>query len=126
LLLTAVGAHSAESDPPPVPERGALMSIRFTQTDGAALYEALCQGCHMPAGAGATGAASYPALAKDRNLAAKAFPITRVLYGSKAMPPFKGLLSDDQIATLVAYIRTHFGNAYKDKVGGADVQALRQ
>lgn len=102
------------------------MSIQFTQTGGAELYATLCQGCHMPEGTGATGAASYPALAKDRHLAAKAFPVARVLYGSKAMPPFQELLSDEQIAAVVAYIRTHFGNAYKDKVSEAEVKALRQ
>lgn len=125
VLLTASAVHSAESPSPPA-ARGTLMSIRFTQTGGAELYETLCQTCHMPAGAGATGAASYPALAKDRHLAAKGFPVIRVLYGSKAMPPFQELLSDQQVAAVVAYIRTHFGNSYKDTVSDTDVKALRQ
>lgn len=102
------------------------MSTRFAQTDGGQLYEAVCQACHMPGGTGATGAAAYPALARNRHLAARSFPIGRVLYGSKAMPPFKEILSDEQIALVVGYIRTHFGNAYKDRVSAADVKALRQ
>jgi mono/diheme cytochrome c family protein len=103
-----------------------MMSMQFTQTDGAELYEAVCQACHMPGGTGATAAAAYPALARDKHLAVKGFPIARVLDGSKAMPSFKELLSDEQIAAVVAYVRTHFGNSYKDKVNPADVKALRQ
>ena len=127
LVLLTGSARSAESPSTSLAPatRGRLMSIQFTQTGGSELYETLCQGCHMPAGAGATGAASYPALAKDRHLAAKGFPIGRVLYGSKAMPPFSELLSDAQIAAVVSYIRTHFGNAYPGPVSEADVRALR-
>lgn len=98
----------------------------FPQTEGADLYAASCQACHMPDGAGATGAATYPALAKDPRLKAKALPITRVLNGSKAMPAFKGVLTDAQIAAVVGYVRTHFDNHYSDKVSGDDVKVLRQ
>jgi mono/diheme cytochrome c family protein len=122
--LSLAGARAAES-PTPSPGRASLMGVRFTQTDGADLYQVICQGCHMPDGAGARGAASYPALTRDARLAVKGFPVTRVLNGSKAMPPFKDILSDEQIAAVVSYVRTHFGNAYKDKVSGADVKALR-
>jgi mono/diheme cytochrome c family protein len=120
LLLTGIAGGDE-----PQAGRGRLMSIQFTQTDGGQLYEAVCQGCHMPGGAGAAGAAAYPALARNRQLAAKGFPVARVLLGSKAMPAFKDLLSDEQIAAVVGYVRTHFGNAYKDKVSAADVRALR-
>jgi mono/diheme cytochrome c family protein len=80
----------------------------------------------MPNGRGAEGAAPYPALAKNARLAAKAYPVATVLNGSKAMPPFKSMLSDEQIAAVVTYVRTHFGNAYKDKVSVEDVKALRK
>jgi mono/diheme cytochrome c family protein len=121
LLLTGTACGDE-----PQPARDRLMGIQFTQTGGGELYEAVCQGCHMPGGTGATGAAAYPALARDRRLAAKGFAIARVLEGSKAMPAFKDLLSDEQIAAVVSYVRTGFGNAYKDKVSAADVKALRQ
>ena len=98
----------------------------FPQTDGADLYSAICQACHMQGGTGAMGAGSYPALASDRRLRAKAYPIARVLNGSKSMPAFKDVLTDAQIAAVVGYVRTHFDNHYADKVSGDDVKALRQ
>jgi mono/diheme cytochrome c family protein len=101
------------------------MGGSITQTDGAELYENVCQACHMPGGTGAAAAAAYPALARDKHLAAKGFPISRVLNGSRAMPPFREVLSDEQIAAVVTYVRSHFGNTYKDKVNAADVKALR-
>ena len=124
-LMTG-GVYGSESMPAATPGRASLMGAPFTQKDGAELYQAICQGCHMPNGVGATGAASYPALARNTRLAAKGFPVVRVLNGSKAMPPFKDMLSDEQIAAVVTYVRTHFGNAYKDKVSTDDVKALRK
>jgi mono/diheme cytochrome c family protein len=100
----------------------------FLQTDGGALYRAACQVCHMPDGQGGSGAASYPALAHDPRLAAAEFPIVRVLHGSKAMPSFAAVLSDTQVAAVVGYVRTHFGNDYKDKkdkVTAEQVRSLR-
>jgi mono/diheme cytochrome c family protein len=130
LLITAFTAHNAPAaDSMPsdaAAGRPNLMGLHITQTAGPALYETVCQGCHMPNGVGATGAGFYPALAKNAKLAAKGFPILRVLDGSKAMPPFKGVLTDAQIAAVVAYVRTHFGNAFPDEVSAADVQALRK
>jgi mono/diheme cytochrome c family protein len=117
-------AHAADAMKPAMP--GISEGKAFPQTEGADLYQAACQACHMPEGLGATGAASYPALAKDPRLKPKAFPIVRVLNGSKVMPPFKGELSDEQIVAVVGYVRTHFGNHYRDKLSVEDVKALRQ
>jgi mono/diheme cytochrome c family protein len=97
----------------------------FLQTDGGALYRAACQVCHMPDGQGGSGAASYPALAHDPRLAAAEFPIVRVLHGSKAMPSFAGVLSDAQVVAVVSYVRTHFGNDYKDKKDKVTVDQVR-
>src|SRR5580658_5914822 len=107
-------ANAADAMKPTMPGVGEERA--FPQTQGADLYQAACQACHMPEGVGATAAASYPALAKDPRLKPKAYPITRVLNGSKAMPSFKSVLSDEQIAAVVGYVRTHFGNNYGDKV----------
>jgi mono/diheme cytochrome c family protein len=35
-------------------------------------------------------------------------------------------LTDQQIADVVNYVRTHFGNSYKDRVAPADVKTLRR
>jgi mono/diheme cytochrome c family protein len=41
------------------------------------------------------------------------------------MPFFAMQLDDQQIADVVNYVRSHFGNKYRDKVKPADVKQLR-
>ena len=53
------------------------------------------------------------------------YPVAVVLKGQKAMPPFGELLTDEQVAAVVNYIRTHFGNSYVDAPTAADVAAGR-
>jgi mono/diheme cytochrome c family protein len=100
--------------------------FRFMQRDGEAIYRSVCQGCHMPDGQGAVGAAAYPALARNPRLEAAGYPVMLVVNGQKAMPPFGGLLDDGQVVAVVNYVRTHFGNAYADAVSAADVSAARR
>jgi mono/diheme cytochrome c family protein len=92
---------------------------------GEEVYKSICQGCHMPDGKGAAGAGAYPALADNPKLGAAAYPIMVVIKGQKAMPDFGSSLSDDQIAGVVEYIRTHFGNRYSEKVPSTEVPAFR-
>ena len=42
------------------------------------------------------------------------------------MPPVGQMMSDQQVADVINYVRTHFGNAYDDAVSPADVQAARR
>lgn len=92
---------------------------------GEAVFKNVCQGCHMANAEGAVGAGMYPALAKNAKLEVAGYPVAVIVHGQKAMPPFGGLLNDQQIADVVNYVRTHFGNAYKDKVTPEDVKAQR-
>jgi mono/diheme cytochrome c family protein len=92
---------------------------------GEAVFKNICQGCHMANAEGAVGAGMYPALAKNAKLEVAGYPVAVIVHGQKAMPPFGGLLSDQQIADVVNYVRTHFGNNYKDKVTPQDVKAQR-
>ena len=98
---------------------------RFTETGGDDLFASVCQGCHMPDGNGAVGAGSYPALARDGNLEAKGYPVYVIVRGQRAMPPVGALMSDDQVAAVVNYVRTHFGNHFEDSVSAEDVKAVR-
>jgi mono/diheme cytochrome c family protein len=100
-------------------------SGKFIHTDGAVLYRAICQGCHMPDARGAKGAGEYPALAANPKLAAALFPAGRVLAGWLGMPSFAANLSDEQVAAVVNYVRTHFDNHYTDALTAADVARLR-
>jgi len=97
----------------------------FTEQGGEAIFKNVCQGCHMPDAKGAVGAGMYPALAKNPKLEVAGYPVSVVVNGQKAMPALGGMFSDQQVADVVNYIRTHFGNNYKDKVTAADVKATR-
>jgi len=43
----------------------------------------------------------------------------------KGMPPFGRMMNDEQVAAVVNYIRTHFGNDYGDAVTAQDVKDAR-
>ena len=91
---------------------------------GEEVYRNVCQACHMADGKGGSGAAAVPALAGNRRLAAAAYPIILVARGRGAMPWFNDSLSSKQIAEVVTYVRTHFGNDYPQAVSEADVAKL--
>jgi mono/diheme cytochrome c family protein len=107
---------------------GASMSgpATFALQDGEQLYQAICQGCHMPDAQGAQGAGAYPALAHNKRLIAGAYPVYTVIQGRKGMPSLGSYLSDAQVAAVVNYVRTHFGNHYTDPVSPDLVKAARQ
>ena len=97
----------------------------YPEQTGEAIYKGVCQGCHMPDAKGAAGAGVYPALAGDKKLGAKLYPVLVVVRGQKAMPEFGSSFSDLQVANVVNYIRTHFGNSYTDAVTPDEVKKLR-
>jgi mono/diheme cytochrome c family protein len=109
----------------------------LAQASGEEIYRRVCQGCHMPDGRGAVGAGTYPALAANPHLASAQFTATTVALGRHNMPHFApeaGLgefeqfvtlhLDDRQIAAVVNYVRSHFGNHYTDELTPADIAAL--
>jgi mono/diheme cytochrome c family protein len=99
--------------------------FRFTEQSGEQLFANVCQSCHMPDGMGAIGAGTYPSLAANKNLEAGGYPVYIVVRGQRAMPSFGAMMSDDQVAAVVNYLRTHFGNDFKDAVTAEDVKAVR-
>lgn len=99
---------------------------QLSQQSGAQIYQAICQGCHMVQGQGAKGAGFYPPLASNPKLAAGAYPVGVVMNGLHGMPSFAGRLSDAQVAEVVNYVRTSFGNHFEDKVSASDVQLFRK
>lgn len=120
-LPAAAGVNSTEM----APGRPYFGGQKFDQPTGKAIYESICQGCHMPGGKGAVGAGMYPAFANSKNLGSSAYVLTILLNGHKGMPPFGQALDDAQVAQITNYIRTNFGNNYTDAVAPADVKALR-
>jgi len=129
LVLVSAGPEALADDSGTVAKSGALSG------GGQEIYSHLCQGCHMPQGQGAVGAGHYPKLAGDPALVSWEFVATTVLGGRNGMPSFGTpttgevdrfavLLSDQQIAEVTNYVRTHFGNTYKDKITAAQVAQL--
>jgi mono/diheme cytochrome c family protein len=117
--------------------QGILNAAPFNTTDGQQIYEHVCRGCHMPDALGAAGAGHYPALAKDPTLVSRQYMALTILLGRRNMPAFgarhaigfggpAAVLSEAQIAAVVNYVRSHFGNHYKDQITAAEVQALDQ
>jgi mono/diheme cytochrome c family protein len=99
---------------------------RFVEMSGEELFNNVCRGCHMANGTGASGAGTYPSLAKNQNLQSSGYPIALVIRGQRAMPPFGDMMNDDQVAAVVNYVRTHFGNDYRDAVTAKDVKDARK
>ena len=121
VLLTLLASGVALADPADLAGANS-----FPERDGQHLYTSICQGCHMSNAKGATGAGTYPSLANNPRLASAAYPISMVLYGQKDMPGLGGFLDDAQVAAVVNYVQTHFGNNDDGKVTADDVKALRQ
>ena len=114
---------------------GAAPLAQSTAERGRALYREHCEGCHGPQGEGARGA--YPALAGNRSVVMDppANAIRAVLSGGFqaatagnprpwGMPPFGHVLDDADIAAIVSFIRTQWGNR-SAPVTATDVQRMR-
>lgn len=124
--LFAPAAMSAEDELPPFSPPGSFTDLgHFSHQDGATLFRAICQGCHMADAKGAVGAGYFPALAGNPKLSSANYPALVVLKGRHGMPPFGDYLTDAQVAEVVNYVRSHFGNQYPDALTQAEVAKLR-
>ena len=93
---------------------------------GEKVYAANCVACHQANGKGLPGA--FPAL--DGSVivnGSKGAQIDRVLNGKGGMPPWKGVLSDTDIAAVITYTRNSWSNkAQENIVQPAEVLAARK
>ncbi|MCB1948905.1 MAG: cytochrome c [Burkholderiales bacterium] len=102
---------------PPVP-----ISAYHELVKGERLYQIYCQECHGSFGEGVPGI--YPPLARNRSviMASPLNSIRSILEGGYpatttknpqpyGMPPFQQILQDEEIASLVSYIRNAWGNS---------------
>jgi mono/diheme cytochrome c family protein len=124
LLLSCMA--QAQSTAPSASEPALSTGFGFSEKSGEQLFAGVCRGCHMFDGKGASGAGTYPSLAGDRNLEAGGYPVDVVVNGQRGMPPFGSMMNNDQVAAVVNYLRTHFGNDYRDGVTADDVKAVRR
>jgi len=98
----------------------------FGEQGGAELFRNVCAACHQPDARGAIGAAAYPPLAGDKRLASAAFVLAVLFKGLNSMPPLGGMMSDEQVADVVNYVRSHFGNSYLDAISPEQASAARR
>jgi mono/diheme cytochrome c family protein len=136
----AAAALSLAIVSPAFADSAGIRNDALLKTDsGAQIYAHICQACHMPNGQGAIGAGRYPAFARNPTMASAPYMTLTILHGRRNMPAFAPSdpgdseresfidpvwLSDAQIASVINYIRTHFGNDYKDAITAAQVKAL--
>jgi len=113
----------------PSAESSLLLSL------GKTVYDAHCASCHGAQGQGAP--PHYPPLAGNQSIqmTSAVNPIRMVLNGvyppgtagnarPYGMPPFAQVLSDDEVAAVVTYIRVSWGNR-GTAVSARDANALR-
>ena len=124
-LAASAGAQPAAPAASPVPADAASAATGVEAAAGEDLYKRICAACHMPDAKGAEGAGHYPALASNPRLGSGGYPLYVVMKGRNGMPPLGDLMTDAQVADVINYVRTHFGNDYHDAVLPADVSALR-
>ena len=69
--------------------------------------------------------ATIPSLVANRNLEASGYAGPSRVNGRRGMPAFGTMMNDGQVAAVVNYLRTHFGNNYQDAVTPEDVKDVR-
>ena len=88
----------------------ALVTPAFAQSSGADIYKAKCLMCHGPDGMAnnPAGKALKAVSFKDPSVikASDAELFAAVKNGKGKMPPENGKLTDDQIKTVIKYVRT--------------------
>ncbi len=78
-------------------------------TDGKTLFAKNCAACHQSTGRGIPGA--FPALAGNAFVQGTPADVAAVLLkGRGGMPDFSGSLDDGEIAQVLTYVRSSWGN----------------
>jgi mono/diheme cytochrome c family protein len=121
--------------PPPATTTAQKAEGSLLLTLGKTIYDARCATCHGPNGLGKP--PDYPPLAQNQSIemSSAVNAIRVVLNGGYppdtagnprpyGMPPFAQALTDDQVAAVVSYIRTAWGNRGAP-VTAAEANALR-
>ena len=96
---------------------------RAQETDGKSLFLKNCAACHQATGKGIPGA--FPALAGSKFVQGPGNEVASVLLkGRGGMPDFSDSLSDSDIATVLTFVRSNWGNK-ADGLNAEQVAALR-
>jgi mono/diheme cytochrome c family protein len=113
LAMVVVAAFAAAASAP----------SRAQEMDGKALFLKNCAACHQATGKGIPGA--FPPLAGSKFVQGKSVEVATVLLkGRGGMPDFSDSLNDRDIATVLTFVRSNWGNK-ADGLTEAEVLALR-
>lgn len=84
-------------------------SVKAAGPDGAAIYAGKCASCHKADG---KGGGPFPGLAGNGAVNAKdpTAVIAETVHGKGLMPSYSGKLSSAEIAAVLTYVRTSWGN----------------
>jgi cytochrome c6 len=97
--------------------------VALAQPDGGGLFAENCATCHQAQGQGVSG--SFPALAGNSFVQGDQKAVAAVLLrGRGGMPNFGEDLSDAEIAAILTYVRSAWGN-HASPVDAATVAAVR-
>ncbi|MCL6251587.1 cytochrome c [Altererythrobacter sp. KTW20L] len=124
-LAAGADAQTAPASPVGADADSTAASTTISGPTGADVYANVCAACHMPDAMGAVGAGFYPALANNPRLLGSRYPAYIVVKGMNGMPPMADMLDDQQIADVVNYVRTNFGNDYPGPISPTEIAALR-
>ena len=116
-------------------QRTSQLVVHEGPPDGAAIFARVCSSCHQQSGLGISGI--YPPLAGSPWVVRDdVTPVRILLLGIQGpidveghtynglMPTWRAALNDGEIAAVLTYVRSHFGNA-APPIGAATVEQLR-
>jgi mono/diheme cytochrome c family protein len=134
LLLLAACTRSSHA-PSAASASAAIAQNPASASDGGAIYTANCSSCHQSDGQGIAGA--FPPLAGNPTVTGNPVAVVTIVKDglegrlvvkgraySGIMPRWKDLLSDEQIADVISYIRSSWKNNAPG-VSIADVQSVK-
>jgi mono/diheme cytochrome c family protein len=135
LVVAMAGCANSSHGPTAAAASAAAAKNPASASDGGAVYVANCSSCHQADGEGVPGA--FPPLAGNPTVTGNPVAVITIVKNglegrvvvkgqaySGIMPRWKGLLSDEQLADVITYVRSSWKNRATG-VSVADVQAVK-
>ena len=135
IALVAAGCAKGSQSSSATSASAAAAKNPASASDGAIVYIANCSSCHQTNGQGIAGA--FPPLAGNATVTGNPIAVIaivkeglegRLVVNGQAysgiMPRWRGVLSDEQIASVITYVRSSWKNNAPG-VSVADVQAVK-
>jgi mono/diheme cytochrome c family protein len=135
MALVAAGCAKGSQSSSAASASAAAAKNPASASDGAVVYIANCSSCHQTNGQGISGA--FPPLAGNATVTGNPIAVIAIVKDglegrldvngqaySGIMPRWRGVLTDEQIASVITYVRSSWKNNAPG-VSVADVQAVK-